>query len=867
MKTFRNILDSSARRLASLASLAIALYACSALTSCSDDSDIFPSPTDKEGCFITVEVPMLDRGSRAAITDEFNEFTVETLDLFFYKSNDKLEEPAIYHKRITEKFVQKKQLQVNIPNKDINTIFGEGSKCYLYAVANYSGALSDKATPLQLQALQADSNIEKTVKQTSFAMISDDMAEVTLSSDKKTASGSVTLTRACAKLVLSLNIPESIEVTNTIEDPGSGTTTETKVKYIPNPESARVWISNGVKKSIIKQDITNDTKIASENYYSNTIGDATEGNGTDFTELSGEYKWVQSIPFYSYPNKWDPKSAEGVTTITFQIPWHIEGETNQTVTYYSITVNPDNCRLLRNHFYDMRLTVGRLGSVDVREPIDMEVTWNYELPWKEHTLETNIRDVRYLLLNNNDYDESSNFPVIDDEGNYSAKKGWYVYRMNNETEIEIPVSTSHNVEIYRVEMIWRDFKDNVNRFTTVTSGTGSKNYDTCNGYKTTKGTALLGLEFDNSTNTLKLSRDLYDIKANGTQELGTYTPMYINVYIRHTDNHAYTQKIRIEQYPPIYISSQQTKRDNNNQITRFVNGQYTNHHNGESTSWGRISDIWASNHGNGNGYDIWNYTLVSNEDLIYLGDLFGDDADYVKNSHSYIITISRLSGSDNVEYIIADPRKTTPDNLPYNFTWSTKASELKNGSINNANRELTDYYPSDANSNKERYIAPKLRIASQWGITHDQSAKVTPDNTERNLNYDNARRRCASYQENGRPAGRWRVPTPAEIEFIATLSSKGYIPYLFGSAGNTAYYWCSRGALTVNNTVNNTDNPTVIFDSNVSTTDKDVHRSVRCVYDEWYWGNDTLVESQKATFVWGDRQRSTSGNEYKSIKR
>lgn len=855
MKTFRNILDSSARRLASLASLAIALYACSALTSCSDDSDIFPSPTDKEGCFITVEVPMLDRGSRAAITDEFNEFTVETLDLFFYKSNDKLEEPAIYHKRISEKFVQKKQLQVNIPNKDINTIFGDGSKCYLYAVANYSGALSDKATPLQLQALQADSNIEKTVKQTSFAMISDDMAEVTLSSDKKTASGSVTLTRACAKLMLSLNIPESIEVTNTIEDPGSGTTTETKVKYIPNPESARVWISNGVKKSIIKQDITNDTKIASENYYSNTIGDATEGNGTDFTELSGEYKWVQSIPFYSYPNKWDPKSAEGVTTITFQIPWHIEGETNQTVTYYSITVNPDNCRLLRNHFYDMRLTVGRLGSVDVREPIDMEVTWNYELPWKEHTLETNIRDVRYLLLNNNDYDESSNFPVIEDstktgKADYTmpTQKGWYVYRMNNETEIEIPVSTSHNVEIYRVEMIWRDFKDNVNRFTTVTSGTGSGQYDTCNGYnkgttgvnngEPTHGTAFLGLEFDNTTSTLKLSRDLYDIKSDWSQSTPTYTPMYINVYIRHTDNHAYTQKIRIEQYPPIYISSQQTNKIDD-KYTRFVDNKTT------GQNIGRDRDIWATNGTN-----------------IYLGSLQDIGS---RNANTYIISVSRLGEKEN-NYVLADPRSMSIENklLEGSTNWSASVQD-----INNTKRQLTYYYPVDPNISKKTFVAPKLRIASQWGMTDGTSGTV--NNQTYTLDYDNATRRCASYQENGRPAGRWRLPTVAEIKFIAELSRLKFIPTLFG---NWAFkdngdpwvysYFCATGVVRVTAIKDKNDEYKLEEANNLISGDV---TSVRCVYDEWYWGNDTLVESQKATFVWGDRQRSTSGNEYKSIKR
>ena len=41
-------------------------------------------------------------------------------------------------------------------------------------------------------------------------------------------------------------------------------------------------------------------------------------------------------------------------------------------------------------------------------------------------------------------------------------------------------------------------------------------------------------------------------------------------------------------------------------------------------------------------------------------------------------------------------------------------------------------------------------------------------------------------------------------------------------------------------------------------TSETERRAVRCVYDEWFWTTDTLVN--KRTFTWGDRLRSVSGN-------
>ena len=79
-------------------------------------------------------------------------------------------------------------------------------------------------------------------------------------------------------------------------------------------------------------------------------------------------------------------------------------------------------------------------------------------------------------------------------------------------------------------------------------------------------------------------------------------------------------------------------------------------------------------------------------------------------------------------------------------------------------------------------IAPVFKIASSWGVV-----------TSGSINYVQAQKRCASYQENGYPAGRWRIPTEGEIEFIVSLSNMGYIPKLFGGdylcLFQTLLYW------------------------------------------------------------------------------
>ena len=173
------------------------------------------------------------------------------------------------------------------------------------------------------------------------------------------------------------------------------------------------------------------------------------------------------------------------------------------------------------------------------------------------------------------------------------------------------------------------------------------------------------------------------------------------------------------------------------------------------------------------------------------------------NPNMYVIQVSALSES---KYIIADPRSDES----VSFT-----------DIN----LLSNYKQTESNASKK--ISPSFMIASSWG----KCAKASSTISSGNIYFSRAVRRCATYQENGYPAGRWRVPTEAEIEYVATLSSKGLIPVLFGSSSSSS---SSKGVPYRSSSASRFYYGTLEFEE----TDDDDRAAVRCVYDLWYWGDE-----------------------------
>lgn len=301
------------------------------------------------------------------------------------------------------------------------------------------------------------------------------------------------------------------------------------------------------------------------------------------------------------------------------------------------------------------------------------------------------------------------------------------------------------------------------------------------------------MTLSNASNTIYFHHDLDN---SGTSE-ADFAPYELTLVIAHESRPSYQREIHIRQNPMISVVAQEN------------------------------SDGTSSSHKG--------YTYVNNgTNLSYYGNGCNGLTGSNKNQNMYVITISALS--EGSSYTIGDPRTRVVDNLPtavqgsntsttytYNATWSASCPSLSGGT-----RRLSYYHPAESSERTKDMIAPQFRVASSYGACNAHK-------------YTNMQRRCAAYQEDGYPAGRWRLPTAAEIFYITSLSAQGTIPELFTIGRNdTDGYWCANGW--------------VGGDANgVPTLHEDVYTGnnyVRCVYDEWFWGSEQL--SSKTTFTWGD---------------
>lgn len=273
-----------------------------------------------------------------------------------------------------------------------------------------------------------------------------------------------------------------------------------------------------------------------------------------------------------------------------------------------------------------------------------------------------------------------------------------------------------------------------------------------------------------------------------------YIPYTITFTICHEDSpDKYTEDITVTQYPANYIVREQNSYYDSEDPTADKTGSVFVNGDGPAT----------------NGYG----------DFGGCYGIYGGETN--SNPNRYIIKTSVLSTND---LIIGDPRVNEIDYLgDSDYEWSAEGKDM----YSTSNRHLTNYYPTDRTTYTTDMISPEFMIASSYGVCQSE-------------NYQTMQRRCASYQEDGYPAGRWRMPTAAELEYITNLSAKKVIPKLFEDDNET--YWCAHGSATINGTM-----------VTIKETANGNH-AVRCVYDTWYW-DDRLEGNAREVFTWGDSPR------------
>ena len=630
-----------------------------------------------------------------------------------------------------------------------------------------------------------------------------DICKVTKNGDNIT--GEVPLKRAASKITMTILVPEFLKVKAT--DASAGEVKEEIWRpYFIDPEhpesgvnSMHIGLHKGLLQTMVgddnvihNTDVTGDsdrfeTLYTSKFTYRETISKDFEEDGQIVKK--NYYRYSCDVSFYSYALDWVGQDNDvQAPYFTLMIPWKRDEDTRFTTYYYQVVVNGKTKKVDRNYWYDMYLNIGVLGSRIYNEPVELEDMSCYVLDWSEGDAglkeDVNLNEWRYLVV-----------PET------------YI-EMNNTDKGYLPFEASHKVA-WTLE--WPGSPDGLDDIEKYNSNNKYSAYHiNCSG-KTPVSVQLAGVNnssFSISGDEIVLTND---IPAN------VYSPIYyhLKLWLDLTPNgvldaneQSFVERVVFVQYPPIYIIPSQSASQ-----SVFVN-KYNRH---------------SSNITYNNG----KYVLAQCPGTSDSGD------------HMYVINVSSFNADDKFTYrdgkeyayLIGDPRVKESDTNLNDDGWDMSGSWQADGS----GRKLTYYYPAASNRNGGeeqifQVISPKFRVASFLG---GYSNGCTPEG---------AAMRCASYQEAGYPAGRWRLPTTAEINFVISLQQKGAIQNIF-YGGN--YYYSSTDQVQNQATIN-----VRAIDWNSSS----FTGSVRCVYDEWYWGSEP--EARKNTsfsggyeFTWGDAPR------------
>ncbi len=736
--------------------------------------------------------------------------------------------------------------------------------CHVFAAVNVDCTGLKSVAEIRGKVLEA--SFADTKVQPSFVMDGDATVELfgNVLDNSLSASGEINVKRLAAKMDLHLEVEESV----------TETTDGTETVWTPDKENIKVFLRNGVMRSSLN--FRSVPTVPAGDYYSTDYH--TEEPYMISVAASGDaahdeaYPLEQEIPFYSYPNSWETSASGGEKTgeesyIVLSIPWTKDGGETSRTCYYRVPVVPENLEeLVRNTAYHVFLHVSVLGSGIPEEPEPvMELSYQ-AADWSQENLDVNIKDVRYLVVDQNDY-------VV-----------------NNQDAISIPFSTSHPTEVQKASMTFYryNFSDEGNEEALTIKLKDAQNINSLN----TKGKSakVFDAQFDNETDHLNVShtlnvwkpmrkengknvevsltqgeetrkktdparekvltaKQIKDIKAliefYRETDVAEYSRIEYSVTVRHIDDHNFTETVTITQYPGMYITAVQ----NYFPSTPNSNGVY------ETTGGGKLGSTWINNSYVYNNLE-WNTSI-------------GISTSYRNwNPNMYLVTVTTLPADS--KYRIADPRarfrnnnlaNTTMDkatsNSTYKNPWATFAQATPFGGGDK--RTLEWYYPTVEANYAKVYIAPKFRMCSSWG------------GTGKCLNRQEARRRCASYQEMGYPAGRWRLPTFGEVSFMNELARQFKIPFLFGDATTFQYwyYWCAQGLMQVPPKFTNEEpdipkkyhSNTEGYTEGTTITDSDDWRA-RFVYDEWYWGTKTISirdAEPHYPFRWGDAERNITG--------
>ena len=559
---------------------------------------------------------------------------------------------------------------------------------------------------------------------------------------------------------------------------------------------------------------------------------ADEDEAGKVVEIDGEIKYrtftrpayeITGTPFYSYPYDFSTDSGHA-PFFKVIVEWTAYKETTRATDttagskdnpeiyarefYYKITI-PEQTLFSANKWYKIELELAVLGSEADETAIDLVGEQGYYVvDWSDplNSEKPDLNAGRYLSV------------TSAEEETISGEKVPVFHMYGGSAPFEVPMTSSHEVEITNVTAQYEKFS----------SPAGTQDLDA----------SSYSIE-PKDLNTVELTHSLVT-DVNST----SITPADVSVItytftIQHKNNAAFAKKVRVYQYPSIYIK----QLDGGN---AFLNGffQFL-----DAAPTGFTSPIAVTNPRT--GYRSVSYsgnsffTYVGTYNAQYNGSGSSDGWTFVQSPYgqlSYdngspekttLVTVTTFSSESETyrprtqdpvyTYSISDPR------VPQ--SWSNSLTPYLTNQVLNGT-SVTSISRSDW-ENEENImvgsglisietktlspIAPAFLISSRWGRGGSGDAHF-PQTLQQ------AEQRCATYQEAGYPAGRWRLPTEAEVYFVYQLQQRGLIPGLFTAQTNSYGYIASSGRTFGYNAH-------TYFENRIGN-----NMSFRCVYDYWYCG-------------------------------
>lgn len=851
------------------------LVSISALVSCTENIGQIDTPSNGN-MVLTVYNSTITK----AITDPDGleyERELKSLDCFFYV-NGQTDDACVYYQRfdpVPDNALDdgKAEIPLNVSDVVLNAIFpGSNTTCEVFIIANLpansayeSGAAGTDVPTLNkiLLSMEEDGTYDAVGKP--FAMAGLDVATKTEVDSKVSVEGTVPLYRAAAKITISVNIPENIitEVTqfdgmgNILRDENGDPIKEPQTMtpvFIENQSGTDVValesaFHNGVNKTYLRADYVDEdgnSLIAEADYFETDLWRYEALGEIPATGTAPkQYVYTCEVPFYSYARAWE-RGSDDAAYLSFRMPWRNDATGVHRTYYYQIPINITDNRFEPNHWYDITANIGVLGSTVESQPLligemsfyVLDWTTEPESPYGDRYEDIVMEKYTYLVVPEKRIEiYNSDIDVIRYEA--SHKIG---LRMNTSRKpIEILGGTTTNSSYY------------INCSTNPAEIAAVPNGITDTGNFT--------IEVDhNNLQTGDITYE-YHIPQGNTGDVYSPVFVYFTIWLDFdgdgtldTDYAAdyegvredeFVEDVTIVQYPPIYIIP-----DPSTLRSIYVNGDQSHSSSmnnvdldgyklGASTG---VKNFDGNNETTNNSMYVINVTAFNSTDFFYAPPL---------NANGYLNYNDGITNpSVRYDYIIGDPRQQN-NAIAGGGIWARDWATGKdfNGG---ADRKLQYYYPTESTGNNFQVIAPQYRIVS---FNNASGKNCTPES---------AAMRCASVQEDGFPAGRWRLPTVAEVRFIIELQKLNVIEDIFLSGSSyyaTAAYAGADQLVTLRQNGND-----------IQWNKRSSGISVRCVYDEWYWGsereaivnpnpdwsvrdvNGVTHYGDEYLFTWGDEQ-------------